>query len=45
MLRLLRVHPHGFSKYCMGSAFTNNLLQVNRFKPKLHDIERILLSQ
>ena len=42
MLRLLRIHPHGFSKYCMGSAFTNDGLQVNRFKPKLRDVERIL---
>ena len=42
MLRQLRVHPHGFSKYCMGSAFTNEELQVNRFKPKLRDVERIL---
>ena len=23
MLRQLRIHPHGFSKYCMGSALTN----------------------
>ena len=42
MLRRLRIKPHGFSKYCMGSAFTNDSLQVNRFKPKLHDVERIL---
>jgi hypothetical protein len=26
----------------MGSAFTNEELQVNRFKPKLRDVERIL---
>ncbi len=42
MLRQLRIHPHGFSKYCMGSAMTNNQLFVNRFKPKLRDVERIL---
>ena len=24
MLRVLRVFPHGFSKYCMGSALTND---------------------
>ena len=42
MLRELRIKPHGFSKYCMGSAFTNDGLQVNLFKPKLHDVERIL---
>ncbi len=42
MLRQLRIHPHGFSKYCMGAAMTNNNLLVNRFKPKLRDVERIL---
>ena len=42
MLRQLRIHPHGFSKYCMGAALTNEELQVNRFKPKLRDVERIL---
>ena len=41
MLRQLRIHPHGFSKYCMGSALTNPQLQVNRFKPKLIDIRKI----
>lgn len=44
MLRKLRIHPHGFSKYCMGAAMTNSTLPVNRFKPKLHDIDKILLS-
>lgn len=42
MLRQLRVFPHGFSKYCMGSALTNDQLQVNRFKPKLIDVAKIL---
>ena len=42
MLRQLRIHPHGFSKYCMGAAMTNRQLPVNRFKPKLHDVEKIL---
>lgn len=44
MLLQLRIMPHGFSKYCMGSAMTNPLLPVNRFKPKLRDVERILRS-
>lgn len=44
MLRQLRVFPHGFSKYCMGSALTNNQLQINRFKPKLIDVSKILYS-
>ena len=42
MLRQLRIHPHGFSKYCMGSALTNPQLPVNRFKPKLIDVAKIL---
>ena len=42
MLRQLRIHPHGFSKYCMGSALTNPQLPVNRFKTKLRDIDIIM---
>lgn len=42
MLRQLRIHPHGFSKYCMGSALTNPELPVNRFKDKLRDIDIIM---
>ena len=42
MLLQLRIKPHGFSKYCMGSAMTNDGLQVNRFKRKLRDVEKIL---
>ena len=41
-LRQLHIHPHGFSKYCMGSALTNPLLPVNQFKEKLHYIEKII---
>ena len=44
MLRQLHIHPHGFSKYCMGSAMTNPQLPVNRFKPKLRDVEKILMT-
>jgi len=42
MLRQLRIHPHGFSKYCMGSALTNPQLSVNRFKRKLIEINKII---
>ncbi len=42
MLRQLRIHPHGFSKYCMGSAMTNPELPVNRFKRKLIEIDKIV---
>ena len=45
MLRQLHIHPHGFSKYCMGAALTNDLLRVNNFKPKLGDVERILRNE
>jgi hypothetical protein len=44
MLRQLRIHPHGFSKYCMGAALTNPDLPIHRFKPKLRDVERILAA-
>ena len=38
----LRIHPHGFSKYCIGSALTNHDLRRNRIKPRLHSIEKIV---
>ena len=42
MLHKLRIHPHGFSKYCMGSALTDDALPKNRFKPKLIEVKKIL---
>jgi hypothetical protein len=42
MLRRLRIHPQGFSKYCMGSVMTNDNLKANRFKPGLRRISRII---
>jgi len=42
LLRELRIKPHGFSKYVIGSALTNNQLHCNRLKPKLNDIRKIL---
>lgn len=42
MLRRLHVKPHGFSKYCMGTVFTSNIVRVNRFKSRVRDVERIL---
>ena len=44
MLRQLHIHPHGFSKYCMGSALTNPQLPVNRFKCKLIEINKIKMK-
>ena len=45
MLRDLRIKPHGFSKYCIGSAFTNDALHRNLIKPKMHDIEKIIKNK
>lgn len=42
MLLRLRIHPHGFSKYCMGSALTNPQLPMNRFKRKLIEVGKLL---
>lgn len=38
----LRIHQQGFSKYCIGSALTNDTLSRNRFKPRLHSIDKLL---
>ena len=46
MLRLLRIQPHGFSKYCMGSALTgSDHLAVNRFKRKLIEVGKLVNQQ
>lgn len=42
MLRQLRIKPSGFSKYCMGQAFTNGALKQNRFKERMRRVERFL---
>ena len=43
MLRQLRIQPHGFSKYCMGSALTGqDHLPVNRFKRKLIEVDKLV---
>ena len=41
LLRQLRIKPSGFSKYCIGSAITNNNLKINRFKKRMHRYEKI----
>lgn len=38
LLRDLRIHVSGFSKYCMGMALTNSHLRHNRIKPRLRTI-------
>ena len=45
MLRRLRIQPHGFSKYCMGSALTaHDMLPVNRFKRKLIEVRKLVAA-
>ena len=41
MLRELRIHPGGFSKYCIGEALTNPSLRTNRLKPRLQQLKKI----
>lgn len=41
MLRELRIHPSGFSKYCIGEALTNPSLRINRMKPRLQRLMKI----
>ena len=42
MLRQLHIQPHGFSKYCMGSALTcRHTLPVNRFKRNLIEVRKL----
>lgn len=41
MLRKLRIHPRGFSKYCIGEALTNPSLRTNRMKPRLLQLKKI----
>ena len=44
LLRQLRIKPMGFSKYCIGTAYTNERLRNNLFKPKVHKLERLLAA-
>ncbi len=42
MLRQVRIKPHGFSKYCIGSAMTNGSLKNNAFKFKMVTISKLV---
>ncbi len=42
MLRDLHIHPHGFSKYCIGTAMTNPQLKQNRLKQKIYYVNRLV---
>lgn len=41
LLKKLRIKQSGFSKYCIGMAFTNASLPQNRFKERLRNIRKI----
>ncbi len=41
MLNQLRIHPLGFSKYCMGTVLTDPGIKHNMFKPRLTALARI----
>lgn len=41
IIRRLRITKSGFSKYCIGSALTNNALKRNNFKERLRMIEKL----
>lgn len=40
-LRVLHIHPSGFSKYCMGMVLTDPDLRQNRLKPRIRSVERL----
>lgn len=42
ILRELRIHPSGFSKYCIGMALTTPGIKRNRFNIKIRKIEKII---
>ncbi|MCY1722013.1 polyphosphate polymerase domain-containing protein [Prolixibacteraceae bacterium Z1-6] len=44
ILRKLKVHQHGLSKYCTGRAFLDPKLNRNAFKPRLRFIEKHILN-
>lgn len=41
IFRQLRIHPGGFSKYCIGCALTNPELKQNNFKEKIYKIQKM----
>lgn len=44
MLRDLRIFPHGFSKYCIGTALTNPGVKQNRLKEKISYVNRLIAN-
>ena len=41
ILRILRIKPSGFSKYCIGSVMTNKNLKRNIFKAKMVTLSKL----
>ncbi len=41
MLKQLRIHQSGFSKYCIGMALTNPKLKTNRFNERLRYVSKL----
>lgn len=41
LLNKLRIFPMGFSKYCIGMAMTNPDLKQNRFKQRIHTVNKL----
>ena len=41
MLKQLRIHQSGFSKYCIGMALTNSKLKRNRFNERLRFVKKL----
>lgn len=44
MLKELRIHQSGFSKYCIGMALTNPKLKANRFKQRIRYVSKLTHS-
>jgi len=40
VLKMNKIFPSGFSKYCMGVALLEPSLKMNRFKPNLHKLRK-----
>ena len=45
ILRTLRIHPSGFSKYCIGTVATNEGIKKNNFLPKVRKFEKLLANE
>lgn len=43
-MNTLRIKPSGFSKYCMGMAFTDPSLRQNRFKERVRFVQKLNTS-